>query len=177
MTYKDAAEVSQRRVHDTESRLLELIRVDYDATLRALNGFAAGAAAIRGIGIATWGVIVGIAIRDESSALAVLAIGVTFIFAFIDGYHSALYRGALARAVRIESLLNDYAETLGIYADDPETVDKVRARVELHAFGVNRTMRRIALRHVFDVRPWPVFVALYPVLIVTAIIVFLAYTV
>jgi hypothetical protein len=177
MTDRDPSEVSERPAQDAEARLVELVKVDYDATLRALNGFATAASAMRGIGIAVWGVIVGIAIRDESSALAVLAVGATFVFAFIDGYHSALYRGALARAVRIESLLNEYAETLGIYADDAETVDKVRARLELHAFGVNRTMRRITLPDVFDARPWPVFVVLYPVLIVTAIIVFLVYAV
>lgn len=171
---KDAGTPSpEDAARDREARLVDLVLADYDATLRALNGFTTAAAAMRGIGIATWGVIIGIAIRDQSAALATLSVGVTFLFAFIDGYHSALYRRALARAVAIESLLDDYAETLGIYADDPDTVDEVRARLELHSFGVNRTMRRIAVGDVFDARPWPVFLALYPALILVGFIVFI----
>jgi hypothetical protein len=165
----------ERTVPESEARLIDLVKSDYDATLRALNGFVTAATAIRGVGVAMWGVIAGLAINAESAPLAVLAFGATLIFAFIDAYHSTLYRHAMSRAVAVESLLNDYAETLGIYADDPEAIDKLRTRLELHAFGVNRTLRRFRLNDMFDARPWPVFMVLYPTLLLSAVVVFFVY--
>jgi hypothetical protein len=165
---------TERHITKSETALVDLVRLDYDGTLRALNGFAAAAAAIRGVGIAAWGIIVGIAVNDKDALLGLVAGGVTLTFVFIDAYHSALYRKTLARAIQIEALLNGYAETLGIDSDDAEAVDRVRAQLELHSFGVNRTMRRLAVTDLWDARPWPVFIVLYPVLVVTAFLVFLA---
>jgi hypothetical protein len=166
-----------REVTSTEEHLVGLVRLDYDATLRALSGFVTAAAAVRAVGIATWGVLIGLAIRDDNQPLCLLAAGATLMFTFIDAYHSALYRRALSRAIWIESLLNDYAETLGIYADDIDSVDDVRARLEMHPFGVNRTMRRVAFTDLFDAQPWPVFMVLYPVLVVVSLSVFASYAV
>ncbi len=158
-----------REVTSTEDHLVSLVKLDYDATLRTLSGFVTAAAAVRAVGIGTWGVLIGLAVRDDSQPLCLLAAGATLMFAFIDAYHSALYRRALSRAIWIESLLNDYAETLGIYVDDDDSVDDVRARLEMHPFGVNRTMRRVAFGDLFDAQPWPVFIVLYPVLVVVSL--------
>lgn len=168
---------TSREVTSTEDHLVGLVKLDYDATLRALSGFVTAAAAVRAVGIGTWGVLIGLAVRDNNQPLCLLAAGATLMFAFIDAYHSALYRRVLSRAIWIESLLNDYAETLGIYADDHDTVDDVRARLEMHPFGVNRTMRRMAFTDLFDAQPWPVFMVLYPVLVIVSLAVFAGYAI
>jgi hypothetical protein len=72
-------------------RLVELVRLDYDATLRTMQGFIQTAGQIRAAGIAAWGVVIGFALRDESWEISLLATGLVLIFAYADAYHSALY--------------------------------------------------------------------------------------
>jgi hypothetical protein len=48
---------------DRERQLVELVRLDYDATLRALNGFMTTGSQLRGIGVAAWGVVLGHPLR------------------------------------------------------------------------------------------------------------------
>jgi hypothetical protein len=160
---------------DREKQLVELIRLDYDATLRAISGFVGAAAQMRGIGIAAWGVVLGLAVRDESAPLAGLALGLVVLFAYADAFHSALYRRALSRAIGLEGLLDSYLDRLGISAEDAEAILRTRAKLETHRFGMYRTFRPLAWRDLLSARPRPILWTLYPTLFVVSVVILLVY--
>jgi hypothetical protein len=132
-----------RTIDDRERLLLDLVKADYEATHRALAGFVASGGQIRAIGIAVWGVLFAAALQTESSAIAALAIGLAIAFAIADGYYSTLYRDTLVRSRAIESLIGDYANSLGIHADSKRKVELAIAAMEQHRFGVHREMRPV----------------------------------
>jgi hypothetical protein len=138
-----------RTIHDRERLLLDLVKADYEATHRALAGFVASGGQIRAIGIAAWGVLFAAALQTESWAIAALAVGLAIVFAMADGYYSTLYRDTLNRSRAIESLIGDYANSLGIHAGSERKVGLAIAALEQHRFGVHREMRPVNAT-----RPW-----------------------
>ena len=132
-----------RTVDDRERLLVDLVKADYEATHRALSGFVASGGQIRAIGIAAWGVLFAVALQAESWAIAALTIGLSLAFAIADGYYSTLYRDTLDRSRAIESLLGDYANSLGIHAGSKRKVGLAIAALEQHRFGVHREMRPV----------------------------------
>jgi hypothetical protein len=149
---------------DTEYRLVELIRLDYDATLRAMSGFIGTSSQVRAIGVAVWGVVLGLAVRAESGLLAILALAVIVIFSYGDAYHAALYRRALSRAISLEELLDAYLDRLGIDAENTEAILRTRAKLETHKFGMHRSLRSVTGRDLLAARPRAVFWVIYPAL-------------
>lgn len=161
--------MSTREPHPAEGQLVELVRVDYDATQRALSGFVTSGGQLRAIGIGAWGVVFAVAVSAESGLVAAVAALLAAGFAIIDGYHSALYRQALERARDLEDLLGDYHNSLGIHANNPSRVSRTQARLEQHRFGVHRGMRPINQMKLWWL-PRPVRVTwIYVVLIALAI--------
>jgi hypothetical protein len=158
-----------------EEALVDLVRCDYDATLRALGGFVASGNQLRAIGLAAWGVVIGLAVRDDSPPLALLAILLLALFALADAYHAALYRRAMARAIELEDLLDRWGDRLGIDADDPERVADTRSRLEVHRFGAQKSLKRPDWGDMARARPWPVFRIIYPALLVVSIVTVIAY--
>ena len=150
---------------ERERQLVEVVRLDYDATLRALTGFVGTGAQIRAIGIAAWGVVIGLAVADESVLLAAVALAVIAVFAYGDAYHAALYRRALARAISLEDLFDSYLERLGIDAEDTEAILRVRAKLETHRFGMHRTLKPLKLNDLLAARPRPIFWGIYPTIV------------
>jgi len=155
-------------IDELEESLVELVRVDYDATLRALTGFVTTGGQIRAIGAAAWAVVLGLAVGNESVALSVLAAALVVVFVYADAYHAALYRRTLGRAITIESLLDNWIDRLGIDADDPDAVQRTRAKLEMHRFGVQRGLRRPKLGDLVAARPRVVFWAMYPAFLVAS---------
>lgn len=151
-----------------ETALVDLIKVDYDAALRTMTGVVATGAAIRAAGFAAWAALLGIGVRDESWELSVLAGVIVCLFLYADAYHAAIYRALLHRAISIESIMDRYLDRLGIDAEDDEAVDGAVAALEVHRFGVYRTMRRVTWRELTKARPYPVFRVIYPTLLATA---------
>lgn len=160
---------------ERESALIELIRLDYESTTGALNGFVSVGNQMRSIGIGAWGVLLGLAVSAESAAQALLAIGVLAVFASSDAYHAALCRRALGRAIALEGLIDGWVDRLGIDADDPVAIARIRARLEMHRFGVQRGLKRPTWRDLFAARPYVVFRIVYPVLAITSIATAAAY--
>jgi hypothetical protein len=142
--------------------LADLIRLDYDATLRAMHSFVQTAGQIRGIGVAAWGVVLGLAVRDTSWELSVLAASLIAMFAYADAYHAALYRRAFSRAVRLETLLDDYLNCLGIDAGDEEAEIRLLSKLETHRFGMNRSLGKLTVGSLLNARPLAIFRFLYP---------------
>ena len=162
---------------DRERQLVDLIRLDYDATLRALTGFVAAGSQIRAIGIAAWGVVLGLAVRDESALLAGLALVLIGLFAYGDAYHAALYRRSLSRAISLEELLDAYLDRLGIDAEDTEAILRTRAKLETHRFGMHRTLRPLKFKDLLAARPRSVFWAIYPTIFTVTIALIIAYAI
>ena len=159
---RSESELDEGRQLEREKSLVELIRVDYDATLRALSGFISTGGQIRAIGVAAWAVVLGLAVGDKSVALAALAAAVVIVFAYGDAYHAALYRRALGRAIRLEGLLDAWVDRLGIDADDPDAVIRSRAKLEMHRFGVHRSLRHPSVSDLIAAKPRPIFWVMYP---------------
>ncbi|CAA9538172.1 MAG: hypothetical protein AVDCRST_MAG85-4334 [uncultured Solirubrobacteraceae bacterium] len=155
---------------EREQELVALAKIDYDAALRTMSGFVTAGGQIRGIGIAAWTVVFGLAVRDESYALAALSFVVVLIFWYADAYHMALYRRGLSRSIQLETLLDEYAARLGIDAEDPRAVNRFRARLESHSFGMHRTLRPIRLRDFGRLTPKVVFRLIYPSVAVTSLV-------
>lgn len=153
---------------EREVALLDLVKTDYDATLRTITGVLTTGAAIRAAGFATWAGLLGLGLRDESWTLCGLAVVIVGLFAYADAYHAAIYRSVLHRAITIESTLDRYVDRLGIDADDEIAVQGAIAALEVHRFGVYRTMRKVTWRELTKARPRPVFFGLYPALLLAA---------
>lgn len=149
---------------EREERLVELVRLDYDAALRTMNGFITTSAQLRAAGIAAWAVIFGFAVRDASAVLAVLSLFVVAVFWYADAYHAALYRSALRRVLDLEDLLDAYVDRLGIDAQQPEAIVRMTARLEAHRFGVHRNLKAVRFDDLLRGRPRVVFRGIYPVL-------------
>jgi hypothetical protein len=155
---------------EREKRLIELVKLDYDVALRAINGFVTTGAQVRAAGVAVWGVIFGLSLTGRSVALAVLSLFLLLIFAYTDGYHAALYRRALSRAIELEGLLDAYANRLGIDAEDEDAVIEMQSRLEVHRFGMYRSLRHPTFEDVINGRPRVVFIAMYPALLIGSIV-------
>lgn len=149
-------------------RLVELIRVDYDATLRAMQGFIQTAGQVRAAGIAAWGVVLGLAIRDASWELAALTAALVLIFGYADAFHAALYRRSFSRAVSLETLLDAYVDHLGIDAGDEEAEVRLLAKLETHRFGMNRNLGKLTPQNLVNAAPRVVFRGIYPALLLTS---------
>ncbi len=109
------------------------------------------------------------AVNDKSLALSALSVALLVAFVYGDAYHAALYRRALARAIRLETLLDAWVDRLGIDADDPDAVIRTRAKFEMHRFGVQRSLRRPGWHDLVTARPRPVFWAIYPALLIASL--------
>ena len=165
------SEFAASDLDDREKALADLVRFDYDMTLRTISGVLATGTAIRVAGFTAWGALLALGLRDDSWALCGAAGLVLTLFAYADAHHALLYGNALRRAVQLETLLDSYVNRLGIDAEDEDAVAEVRARLETHRFGMYRTMPRAQRRDLLKARPRPVFRWLYPALFVTAVVV------
>jgi hypothetical protein len=162
--------VSERDIPDSEKILVDLVKVDYDATHRALAGFVSSGSQLRAVGIAAWGVLYAAAVAAHSVAVAVIAVVLLPAFVVADGYYSALYRQTLQRSREIEALLRDYHNAIGIHRGDERQLIRAVAAIEQHAFGVHRGMKPV------NQEPWwwlprPLRVAgIYPLLLVVGLV-------
>lgn len=97
-----------------------------------------------------------------------LAAVIVCLFVYTDAYHAAIYRSVLHRAITIESTLDRYLDRLGVDAEDEIAVQGAIAGLEVHRFGVYRTMRRVTWKELARARPRAVFFGLYPALLLAA---------
>lgn len=154
---------------EREKSLVELLRLDYDATLRTMSGIITTGSQIRAVGIAAWGVVFGLAVTGQSIELAILDAALVLVFAYGDAHHAALYRRTLDRTIKLENMLDAWIDRLGIDADEPDEVANARARLEMHRFGVHRSLRRPAWNELIKARPRPIFWFVYPALLAASL--------
>ena len=162
--------MSGRNPPESEKMLVDLVKVDYDATHRALAGFVSSGSQLRAVGIAAWGVLYAASLAAHSVAVAVVAVVVVPAFAVADGYYSALYRQTLRRSRDIEKLLGDYQNAIGIHRGQERKLVRAVAGLEQHAFGVHRGMKPVNKQEYWWL-PRPLRVAsIYPVLLVAGVV-------
>lgn len=158
---------------ERERGLLEMVRYDYDVTLRTIHSVLAVGMSLRAAGFAAWGVVLGVGVNDHSWPFCLLAALLAVLFGYIDLIHATLYRRALARAAEIEALLDAYVDRLGIDSEDDSAIVTTMARLELHKFGIYRTMPRTSPWRIWPqyrrARPPAVFRVVYPALILAAL--------
>lgn len=154
---------------EREQSLVELVKLDYDVTLRTITGVLATGTAIRVAGFTAWAGLTGLGIRDDSWALCAAAAALVGLFMYVDAHHAALYARALHRAIKLETLLDRYADRLGIDADDEDAVLRAVGELETHRFGIYRTMPKPRRDELLRARPYPVFRALYPSLVTISV--------
>lgn len=157
---------------EREQALVDLVRYDYDVTLKTIHSVLATGMSLRAAGFAAWGVVLGVGINNDSWAFCFFAVVIALLFGYIDLIHATLYRRALARATRLESLLAAYFDRLGIDSENDASIARTLARLELHKFGVYRTLPRDRplsfFRQYGRARPAAVFRVVYPALIAAA---------
>jgi len=162
--------VSERDVPESEKRLVDLVKADYDATHRALAGFVSSGSQLRAVGIAAWGVLYAAAVAAHSVTVAVIGVLLLPAFVVADGYYSALYRQTLRRSRKIEALLGNYHNAIGIHRGDERRLIRAVAALEQHGFGVHRGMNPVNQQRWWW-WPRPVRVAaVYPLLLVVGIV-------
>ena len=155
---------------ERERALVDLIKLDYDVTLRTISGVLATETAIRVAGFAAWAATTGLGIDARSWAVCAAGAALLALFMYVDAHHAALYGRALHRAIRLEKMLDAYADRLGIDADDEDAVLRAIATLETHRFGIYRTMPRTHSRELVKARPHAIFRALYPALLAISVV-------
>lgn len=168
------SDLPEPRIHelagaDREKALVDLIRLDYDATLRTMSSVLATATAVRAAGFATWGVLLGLGAQAESWSFCAISAVALVLFGYLDLLHASIYRRGLRRAIEIEELLDGYLNRLGIDHGYEEAVLRTVARLETHRFGIYRTMRKLRTRDFVRPRPPFLYLGVYPTLLAISI--------
>ena len=73
---------------DTQKELVRVLELDYEKTTEVIESIISSSFTIRGWGIALSSALIGLTFQAERWEIAVLAVVVTLLIAFIDGYHS-----------------------------------------------------------------------------------------
>jgi hypothetical protein len=148
----------------TESILIKLLELDYEASHRALDGFVSSASQLRAIGMAVWGVMYAAALAAHSVWVAAFAVLLLPAFAVADGYYSTLYRQTLERLRDIEKLLDGYHNAVGMYQRDDRRLARALDAIERHSIGVHRNLKAVNKERYWWV-PRPLrLAAVYPLL-------------
>ena len=151
--------------------LVRLLELDYERTTKLIEGVIGSSFTIRGWGIALSSALIGLTFQAQLWELAGLAIVVTLLIAFIDGYHSWLYAKTLRHATTIERVLGLYYASLARGDDDPEAVRDFEAAILAHQFGRFREIqKRFGLRALREARPRVVLLILYATLLACAVV-------
>jgi hypothetical protein len=156
-----------------DERVVELVRLlerDYDQTGEFIRSLVGTVATTRGWAVTVWLALLGVAIQEDSPALAVLAGFVLVPFGLLDAYHSWLYSQALRHARGLEQLSADYYRAVERGNEDEELELDFEAGMAAHRFGLYSHFRRFSLPELRAARPRLVFQWFYPGLVCAAIL-------
>jgi hypothetical protein len=155
-----------------DERMVELVRLlerDYDQTGEFIRSLVGTISTTRGWAVTVWLALLGVAVQQESAALAALAGVALGPFALLDAYHSWLYGQALRHARGLEQLSADYYRALERGGDDEDLLLDFNAGMAAHRFGLYSHFRRFSLPELRRARPRLVFRWFYPALLCVAI--------
>ena len=155
---------------DTVKELVRVLEVDYEKTTKAIEGIISSSFTIRGWGIALSSALIGLTFQTEHWQIAALAVVVTLLIAFVDGYHSWLYAKVLQHANNIETVMRYYYAFLARGdVDDQARIDFL-GKLLAHRFGRFTEIRKgFKFSSLREARPRYVIVILYATLLVCAL--------
>ncbi len=151
------------------AELLKLLQSDSDATTKLIEGIVTSSFTIRGWGITLVSALIGLTFQAQLWQVAGLAVVVTLLIAFIDGYHSWLYAELLEHASAAEKVLIAYYASLARGEDDPQAQEEFEVALSAYSFGRYAALHRFRLRDLREARPRSVIIALYATLLVAAV--------
>ena len=156
---------------DTVKELVRILEVDYEKTTQAIESVNGSSFTIRGWGMTLVAGLIGLTFQAQYWEIALLAMVVTLLLAFVDGYHSWLYGKVLQHANNIESVMRYYHAYLARGDVDDQARLDFLGKLLSHNFG-----RFTEIRHGFrlsslrEARPRMVIVTLYLTLLVCSMV-------
>jgi len=153
----------------TQKELLRVLELDYEKTTKEIEDILSSTFTIRGWGIALISALIGFTLQANHWGIAALAVVVTLLIAFVDGYHSWLYARVLRHANNIEAVIRYYYAFLARGdVDDQARIDFL-AKIQAHRFGrFTEIKKSFTFSNLREARPGYVIVALYATLLLCA---------
>jgi hypothetical protein len=145
---------------DTRSELIDLVRVDYEATRSLIDGVVRTSLALRGVGVTLILALLGLATQKSSEAVALCAFVAVGLFLYLDAYHGWLYAEGLRRAHDLEHILALRYKELE-RGDDTDISLDLDVALASHRFGQYSNLPRFRLRRLTRARPKTMYVVLY----------------
>jgi hypothetical protein len=156
---------------DTQKEIVRVLELDYEKTTKEIESILGSSFTIRGWGIALSSALIGLTFQAQDWEIAVLAIIVTLLIAFVDGYHSWLYAKVLQHANNIETVMRFYYAFLARGAIDPQAHRDFLVKIESHRFGrFTEIHKGFGLRNLREARPRLVILTLYATLLACAVV-------
>ena len=149
---------------------MRLLELDYEHTTKLIEGIVSSSFTIRGWGIALISALIGLTFQAERWEIAALSVVVTFLIAFVDGYHSWLYAMVLRHAQNVERILALYYASLARGDDDPDARRDYEVAAQAHQFGRFAEVQKFRLCALCQARPRLVIVILYATLLICALV-------
>lgn len=154
-----------------QKEMLRVVELDYEKTIKLVEGIVATSFTIRGWGVALSSALSGWTFQTQFWQIAVLAVVVTLLIAFMDGYHSWLYAKTLQHAQALERVLGLYYAALARGEDDPAARREFEVAILAHQFGrFAEIQKKFGLRAFREARPRIILVVLYGTLLSCAIV-------
>ena len=153
-----------------QPELVRVLELDYEMTTKLVEGIVNSSFTIRGWGIALISALIGLTFQAQHWEIAVLAVVVTILIAFVDGYHSWLYAKVLRHAQNVEHILSLYYSFLARGEDDPDARRDYEVAIGAHKFGRFAEIQKFRLGALWDARPRVIIITLYVTLLVCALV-------
>jgi hypothetical protein len=145
---------------ETRAELIELVRVDYEATCSLIDGVVRTSLALRGVGVTLILALLSLAVQKSSEALALCSLAAVPLFLYLDAYHGWLYAECLTRAHGLERILALRYKELE-RNDDPDIGLDLDVALASHRFGQYSNLPRFQLRRLLRARPRSMYAVLY----------------
>lgn len=142
-------------------QLIDLVRIDYEATRSLIDGVVRTSLALRGVGLTLTLALLSFAVEQSSLPTALCALAAVGLFFYLDAYHGWVYAQGLRRAHELEHLLALRYKELERAGDDPDVTLDLDVALAAHRFGQYSNFPRFRLRLLKHARPKTVYAVLY----------------
>lgn len=160
MTERPAGDRTQRAQDSDLLVSLSLIQLDYEQSLRFIDGVVRISATIRQT-TATAGVaLIGLSIQNKSPEFAIAAIVLGVTMGLMDGYHGWLYNESLRRATQMERIFRQ-AKSAQFRPDDNSVSDRLANMIDDFKVGALSQLPPFRPRNLLDARP-RIMYTIYP---------------
>jgi hypothetical protein len=163
--------VGNRTVPTQESSAqasLPLIELDYEQSLRFIDGVVRISATIRQTTTTAAVALIGLSIQNKSPELAIAAVILGVTLGFMDGYHGWLYKESLRRVTQMENIFRQ-AKAAQFRPDDDAVTDRLADLIDDFKVGALSQLPQFTPRNLLDARP-TIMYTIYPLTIVGGIL-------